>query len=73
VIAPPVARSHHRIDSRSAVGLESNAKYEYLAPDYQRTPDGRQPDEDTHRKLLDFLLNDVKPRVAEIIGTQRQG
>jgi hypothetical protein len=29
-----------------------------------------EPDEDTQRKLLDFLLNDVKPRVAEIIGTR---
>jgi hypothetical protein len=29
-----------------------------------------EPDEDTQRTLLDFLLNDVKPRVAEIIGTR---
>lgn len=31
-------------------------------------PRAIEPDEDTQRKLLDFLLNDVKPRVAEIIG-----
>ena len=30
-----------------------------------------EPDEDTQRELLDFLVNDVKPRVAEIIGTRR--
>jgi DNA-binding transcriptional ArsR family regulator len=29
-----------------------------------------EPDEDTQKKLLDFLLTDVKPRVAEIIGTR---
>ena len=29
-----------------------------------------EPDEDTQRKLLDFLLNDVKPRVAAIISGQ---
>ena len=29
-----------------------------------------EPDEDTHRALLDFLDNHVKPRVAEIIGAQ---
>jgi len=29
-------------------------------------------DEDTHRKLLDFLDTDVKPRVAEILGAQRR-
>jgi DNA-binding transcriptional ArsR family regulator len=31
-------------------------------------PRAIEPDEDTQQKLLDFLLNDVKPRVAEIIG-----
>jgi hypothetical protein len=34
-------------------------------------PRAIEPDEDTQRKLLDFLLNHVKPRVAEIIGTRR--
>jgi hypothetical protein len=29
-----------------------------------------EPDEDTQQKLLEFLLNDVKPRVAEIVGAQ---
>jgi DNA-binding transcriptional ArsR family regulator len=33
-------------------------------------PRAIEPDEDTQRKLLDFLRNDVKPRVAEIIGGQ---
>ena len=31
-----------------------------------------EPDEDTHRKLLDLLETHVKPRVAEILGTQRR-
>jgi DNA-binding transcriptional ArsR family regulator len=31
-------------------------------------PRAIDPDEETQRRLLDFLLNDVKPRVAEIIG-----
>jgi DNA-binding transcriptional ArsR family regulator len=31
-------------------------------------PRAIEPDEDTQKRLLDFLLNDVKPRVAEIIG-----
>jgi hypothetical protein len=31
-----------------------------------------EPDEDTQQRLLDFLLNDVKPRVAEIVGGQRR-
>jgi hypothetical protein len=35
-------------------------------------PRSIEPDADTQRKLLDFLLNDVKPRVAEIVGAQRQ-
>jgi hypothetical protein len=30
------------------------------------------PDEDTHRQLLDFLDNDVKPQVAAIIAAQRR-
>jgi DNA-binding transcriptional ArsR family regulator len=30
-----------------------------------------EPDADTQKKLLDFLDNHVKPRVAEIIGGQR--
>ncbi|MET0602231.1 MAG: helix-turn-helix domain-containing protein [Baekduia sp.] len=34
-------------------------------------PRAIEPDEDTQRRLLDFLLNDVKPRVAEIIGTRQ--
>ena len=29
-----------------------------------------EPDEETQRKLLDFLDNHVKPRVAEIIEGQ---
>jgi hypothetical protein len=29
-----------------------------------------EPDAETQARLLDFLLNDVKPRVAEIIGRQ---
>ena len=32
-------------------------------------PRAIEPDKDTQRKLLDFLDNDVKPRVAEILGT----
>jgi DNA-binding transcriptional ArsR family regulator len=30
------------------------------------------PDKETHRKLLDFLDNHAKPRVAEIIAAQRR-
>jgi DNA-binding transcriptional ArsR family regulator len=33
-------------------------------------PTAVKPDADTQKKLLDFLDNDVKPRVAEIIGRQ---
>jgi DNA-binding transcriptional ArsR family regulator len=33
-------------------------------------PRAVEPDEDTQRKLLDFLNNHVKPRVAEIIEGQ---
>jgi hypothetical protein len=33
-------------------------------------PRAIQPDEETQKRLLDFLLNDVKPRVAEIIGAR---
>jgi DNA-binding transcriptional ArsR family regulator len=29
-----------------------------------------EPDEDTQRELLEFLLNDVKPHVAEIVGAR---
>lgn len=36
-------------------------------------PRAIQPDDDTQKKLLDFLLNDVKPQVAEIVGAQQQG
>jgi hypothetical protein len=32
-----------------------------------------EPDEDTQKELLEFLLNDVKPRVAEIVGARRRG
>ena len=35
-------------------------------------PRAIEPDEDTQRKLLDFLNNHVKPRVAEIIAGQPQ-
>jgi DNA-binding transcriptional ArsR family regulator len=31
-----------------------------------------EPDAETQARLLDFLLNDVKPRVAEIISARRQ-
>jgi DNA-binding transcriptional ArsR family regulator len=33
-------------------------------------PRAIEPDEETQARLLDFLLNDVKPRVAEIIGAR---